>query len=248
MRRARNAVFGAHEVLKPGRYICLSVSDHGDGMNEATLKRATEPFFTTKGVGKGTGLGLSMVQGLAQQSGGMLTLKSQLGKGTTADIWLPAIEKDQTDQARSLPAAIARPVYAIEPLTVLAVDDDPLILMSTVDMLEDLGHKVFSVDSGREALQELARARFDLLVTDHAMPRMTGAQLVAEVQTRFPKVSIVLASGYADLPPGENVDVPRLSKPFSQTELAEALAQARGRLDENRVGCSPAHSSGLSNS
>ena len=243
-------VFGGHEVLKPGRYICLSVSDDGDGMNEATLKRATEPFFTTKGVGKGTGLGLSMVQGLAQQSGGTLTLKSQPGKGTTAEIWLPAIEPDQTGQARPLPAAIAQPVSATEPLTVLAVDDDPLILMSTVDMLEDLGHKVFSVDSGREALQELARARFDLLVTDHAMPRMTGAQLVAEVQARFPKVAIVLATGYADLPPGENVDVPRISKPFSQAELAEALARARRRPDENAPGRAPAHSSsaGLPNS
>ena len=110
-------------------------------------------------------------------------------------------------------------------------------------MLEDLGHKVFSVDSGREALQELARARFDLLVTDHAMPHMTGAQLVAEVQARFPKVAIVLATGYADLPPGENVDVPRISKPFSQAELAEALARARRRPDENAAGPAPAHSS-----
>ena len=99
-------------MLKPGRYVCLSVSDDGDGMNEATLKRATEPFFTTKGVGKGTGLGLSMVHGLAQQSGGTLTLKSQPGKGTTAEIWLPAIEPDQTGQARPLPAAIAQPVSA----------------------------------------------------------------------------------------------------------------------------------------
>ena len=240
---AREERVGGHEVLKPGRYVCLSVSDDGDGMNEATLKRATEPFFTTKGIGKGTGLGLSMVHGLAQQSGGTLTLKSQPGKGTTAEIWLPAIEPDQTGQARPLPAAIAQPVSATQPLTVLAVDDDPLILMSTVDMLEDLGHKVFSVDSGREALQELARARFDLLVTDHAMPRMTGAQLVAEVQVRFPKVAIVLATGYADLPPGENVNVPRISKPFSQAELAEALALARRRPDENAAGSAPVHSS-----
>jgi len=243
-------VFGAHEVLKPGKYICLSVSDDGEGMNEATLKRATEPFFTTKGVGKGTGLRLSMVQGLAQQSGGTLTLKSQPGQGTTAEVWLPAIEPDQTSQAKPLPAAIAQPVSVTEPLTVLAVDDDALILMSTVDMLEDLGHKVFSVDSGREALQELARRRFDLLVTDHAMPRMTGAPLVAEAQARFPKVAIVLATGYADLPPGENVDVPRLSKPFSQAELAEALARARRHLDENVAGRAPAHSpsTGLPNS
>ena len=110
-------------------------------------------------------------------------------------------------------------------------------------MLEDLGHRVFSVDSGREALQELARARFDLLVTDHAMPQMTGAQLVAEVKVRFPKVAIVLATGYADLPPGENVNVPRISKPFSQAELAEALALARRRPDENAAGSAPVHSS-----
>jgi signal transduction histidine kinase/CheY-like chemotaxis protein len=223
-------VVAGHDVLKPGRYICLSVCDDGDGMSEATLKRATEPFFTTKGVGKGTGLGLSMVQGLAQQSGGMLTLTSQVGKGTTIEIWLPAIESDQLAQAKRLPKAIAQPISAMEPLSVLAVDDDPLILMSTVDMLEDLGHKVLSVTSGREALQQLMRTKFDLLVTDHAMPRMTGAQLVAEVQARFPQIAIVLATGYADLPPGENVNVPRVSKPFSQAELAEALALARRRV------------------
>ena len=95
---------------------------------------------------------------------------------------------------------------------------------------------------GVRGLQELARVRFDVLVTDHAMPRMTGAQLVAEVRARFPRVAIVLATGYADLPPGENVDVPRISKPFSQAELAEALARARRRPNENAPGRAPAHS------
>ena len=110
---------------------------------------------------------------------------------------------------------------------VLAVDDDSLILMSTVDMLEDLGHTVVAVESGERALAELEKMKFDLLVTDHAMPRMTGAQLVTEVQSRFPGLPVILATGYAELPAGVQVDVTRLSKPFSQTDLAAALIKAK---------------------
>ena len=213
------------ERLKAGRYVCLSVTDAGEGMDEETLKRATEPFFTTKGVGKGTGLGLSMVQGLAEQSGGKLVLKSARGRGTTAEIWLPA-HHATTPLAADAPQQPAAPRAGAQ-LTILAVDDDSLILMSTVDMLEDLGHTVVAVESGERALAELEKMKFDLLVTDHAMPRMTGAQLVTEVQSRFPGLPVILATGYAELPAGVKVDVTRLSKPFSQTDLADALIKAK---------------------
>jgi len=209
---------------RPGRFVCLSVTDRGEGMDEATLKRATEPFFTTKGVGKGTGLGLSMVHGLAEQSGGTLVLKSTPGKGTTAEIWLPAHQP----ASAATPLEPARPAPgAGEPLTILAVDDDALILMSTVDMLEDLGHAVVAADGGERALAQLDGTKFDLLITDHAMPRMTGAQLVTEVRSRFPDMPVILATGYADLPAGLIADVMRLSKPFSQAELADALVRAK---------------------
>jgi CheY-like chemotaxis protein len=215
-----------HDRLAPGPYICLSVTDVGEGMDAETLKRATEPFFTTKGVGKGTGLGLSMVHGVAEQSGGTLILKSRPGQGTCAEIWLPALPP--SDAPEAVAAAAAPPVHPTRRLNVLVVDDDPLILMSTVDMLEDLGHQVVSASSGEKALEQLRVMPFDLMITDHAMPRMTGTQLVAEARATYPALPMVLASGYAELPDGTQVDVPRLSKPFSQAELAEAVAKATG--------------------
>ena len=105
----------------------------------------------------------------------------------------------------------------------LAVDDDPLILMNMVDMLEELGHSVVSASSGKTALVHLDSSRFDLMVTDHAMPHMSGAQLIKEAQSRFPGMAVMLATGYAELPPGTNPDLPRLSKPFSLEDLAKAL-------------------------
>jgi PAS domain S-box-containing protein len=210
--------------LNCGKYVRLSVADAGEGMDAETLARATEPFFTTKGVGKGTGLGLSMVHGLAEQSGGKLILTSSPGAGTTAEIWLPAVGVVTEPQPSEL-ASDPQIAPLAERLTILAVDDDPLIRMNVVDMLEDLGHVVVSAGSGREALERLGERKFNLLVTDHAMPQMTGAQLVAQARARCPDLAVILATGYADLPPGAQVDIPRLSKPFSQAELAAALAE-----------------------
>ncbi len=156
-------------------------------MDEATLKRATEPFFTTKGPGKGTGLGLSMVQGLAEQSGGKLGLSSRLGHGTTAEIWLPAGEKQASAGKADVPAVDKAQEYA--PLVVVAVDDDFLILHNTVAMLEDLGHTALPASSANEALEILRREpAVDLVITDHAMPQMTGAQLADAVHKEWPEL------------------------------------------------------------
>lgn len=218
-------VEAGHPKLAPGPYVCLSVRDTGEGMDEETLKRATEPFFTTKGVGKGTGLGLSMVHGIAEQSGGTLSLISSPGAGTSAEIWLPAAGAASA-VPRNVPGPSAEtdPARTTEPLVILAVDDDPLILMNIVEMLEDLGHGVTSVGSGRQALDLLGSGRFDLMVTDHAMPEMTGAQLISRARALCPDMAVILASGYAELPQDGSIDVPRLSKPFSQAQLAEAVA------------------------
>ena len=216
-----------HDSLKPGIYVFLSVADNGEGMDENTLKRATEPFFTTKGIGKGTGLGLSMVHGIAEQSGGALILQSAVDKGTTAYIWLPAFEphKDIEESSTKNEPSIS-PTKSSEPLRVLAVDDDALILMNIVDMLEDLGHTVVSATSGRQALDHLAQRRFDLMITDHAMPHLTGAQLIKEARAKYPLMAVLLATGYAELPPGAMVEAPRLSKPFSQSGLRDAISKA----------------------
>ena len=213
--------------LPAGRYVRLSVRDQGHGMDAVTLARATEPFFTTKGVGKGTGLGLSMVHGLAEQLGGRLQLESEPGAGTTASLWIPAAAGHDIVSLRSEPAPAPEAVS----LNILAVDDDALILVNTAAMLEDLGHRVTTAYSGREALAALARMeRVDLVVTDQAMPGMTGTQLVAEIRRERPGQPVLLATGYAELPEGEMSDIPRLNKPFLQAHLDQAIAAVmRGR-------------------
>jgi PAS domain S-box-containing protein len=207
--------------IPPGQYIRLSVADTGEGMDEDTLRKAAEPFFTTKGVGKGTGLGLSMVHGFAEQSGGKLLLHSKKGIGTTAELWLP-IARTSAQPAASAPAAAAK---RVRPLTVLAADDDALVLMNTVAMLEDLGHTVFEAYSAGEALEILRREdSIDLLVTDQAMPKMTGTELAKIVMKEWPDIPILLATGYADRVPGDDIGLPKLEKPFLQRDLADAIA------------------------
>jgi PAS domain S-box-containing protein len=215
-------------ALPPGAYACLSVSDTGAGMDANTLNHAVEPFFTTKGVGKGTGLGLPMVHGLAEQSGGRLRLESRLGEGATAEIWLPAaIGPTGAPERPARPALL--PDVPGRRLTILAVDDDDLVLMNTSAMLEDLGHAVLEAHSGVQALQIIKREPdIDLLVTDQAMPNMTGVQLAETAQGLRPGLAVVLATGYAELPAGADPSLGRLAKPFTQVELAEAVARAVG--------------------
>jgi CheY-like chemotaxis protein len=184
-----------------------------------------EPFFTTKGVGRGTGLGLSMIHGMTEQSGGRFVLKSRKGAGTTAEIWLPAAKpaKAADDAERSAKDNAPR----TRPLVVLAVDDDGLVLMNTTVMLQDMGHTVFEATSGNQALDILRRERsVDLVITDHAMPKMTGVQLASAIKAERPGIPIILATGYAELPPGVDTELPKLGKPFRQQELMQAVAAA----------------------
>ena len=205
----------------PRRLVCVTVSDEGEGMEPDTLARAAEPFFTTKGVGKGTGLGLSMVQGMAEQCGGHFTLESEPGKGTKARIWLPAAD----DAARvSSPPLAAVPRN--RPIRVLAVDDDPIVLLNTATVLADMGHSVLQAESGRAALALLAENEVDLLLTDYAMPLMSGGELIERARQTHTGLKVVVVSGYADVPEGAVLDVPRLAKPFTDAELAEAIAAA----------------------
>ena len=152
-----------------------------------------------------------------------LILKSAPRRGTTAEIWLPAAA---SDTARAAPAAPPRPQTAapVGTLSILAVDDDALIRMSTVEMLEDLGHTVVPAGSGREALELLGNASLRLVVTDYAMPHMTGAQFIAEARATHPALPVVLATGYAEMSL-DTVRATRLAKPFTQADLADALAR-----------------------
>ncbi|HLG85648.1 MAG TPA: response regulator [Alphaproteobacteria bacterium] len=218
----REAVTRSSQNLRPGDYVCLAVTDTGVGMDDATLKRAAEPFFTTKEVGKGTGLGLSMVYGLAAQSGGGARIFSQPRVGTTVELWLPVAERVPSEEQG--PAG----TLALEPdrrLSVLVVDDDADVLASTAAMLEDLGHTVLTAPSGAAALDIVrSGATLDLVITDHAMPGMTGVEVAEHIRQLRTNLPVILATGYADLPSDEDSRIPRLSKPYRQQELVPILA------------------------
>jgi nitrogen-specific signal transduction histidine kinase/CheY-like chemotaxis protein len=215
-------VAGDDGALDKGAYLVLAVADSGTGMDAETLKKAVDPFFSTKELGKGTGLGLSMIHGLAVQLNGALRLTSELGVGTIAELWLPA-----TERRPERPAEAERPVpQAASRLKILLVDDDALIAMSSVEMLEDLGHEVVEANSGAQALELISGQHFDLVITDYSMPGMTGAQLAQATRDIHPGLPIVLATGYADLPAGTDIDLPRLAKPYDQAQLAKEIAKA----------------------
>jgi signal transduction histidine kinase/CheY-like chemotaxis protein len=222
--RVDQAEAAAGVEIAAGSYVRLIVSDTGQGMNAETLKRATEPFFSTKELGKGTGLGLSMIHGLAVQLNGALRLESEPGRGTVAELWLPVTALAAEPQMPSAPTG--REVETPTRMMILVVDDDPLIAMSTVDMLEDLGHEVVGAQSGAQALEVLRKnGKFDLLITDFSMPKMTGVQLAKAVREMRPELPILLATGYAELPPGSDLDLPRIGKPYLQEQLAAEISK-----------------------
>jgi PAS domain S-box-containing protein len=205
-----------------GEYVCLSVTDTGSGMSAATLARATEPFFTTKGVGKGTGLGLPMVHGLAAQSGGHFALHSGEGTGTTAELWLPVAQAGI--EVGTIDAAAPPAAGSEHSLIVVAVDDDALVLAGTVAMLEDLGHVVLPASSARQALDLIeAEPNVAMVITDQVMPNMTGGELIARLCAAHPRIPVILATGFGELPDGVDATALRLAKPFDQDELADAI-------------------------
>jgi PAS domain S-box-containing protein len=218
-------------ALAPGAYVAIEISDSGTGMDATTLARATEPFFTTKGPGKGTGLGLSMVHGFVAQSGGVLRLRSRPGAGTTAELWLPRGVTDRaasgnfaTDINAKGPAVGDSQSQA--PLRILVVDDDSLVRMGTVAMVEELGHVVVAeAGSGAQALAVLRDAgSVDLLLTDQAMPGMTGQQLAEAARAMRPGLPVLLATGYAEQGAAGARNLPRLPKPYGLDDLATALS------------------------
>jgi CheY-like chemotaxis protein len=212
--------------LDSGQYVVLSVTDFGTGMDAATVAHAVEPFFTTKGVGKGTGLGLSMVQGLAEQSGGKLRISSEVNRGTVIEILLPATSAAPDAE----PGADASEPLAIDMSgqrgTILVVDDDELVLQSAVALLDDMGFSVIEAQSGVDALDALEHEpSVDLVLTDHAMPGMTGVQLAGTIARLWPELPVILATGYAQLEGDVPANVRRLAKPFRRVDLENAIAQ-----------------------
>jgi len=223
----------AADHLGSGAYLRLSMTDSGSGMDAATLARALEPFFTTKGVGKGTGLGLAMVHGLAVQSGGKFVLESTEGVGTTATLWLPVA----AGPSPTPPAAARAPAEAgpLSPLRILAVDDDPLVLAGTTSMLEHLGHSVLAASSAEEALAMFrTAAQVDLVLSDQVMPGMSGAHLVETLRKTHAALPMILASGFAEQPGSLHSSTVKLAKPFDMAQLAHAISQALRRTRDDQ--------------
>ncbi|MFN3581811.1 MAG: PAS domain S-box protein [Pseudomonas sp.] len=200
----------------------LEVADVGEGMDAETLARATEPFFTTKGVGKGTGLGLSMVHGIIEQLGGKLKIHSKVGEGTRVQLWLAACQDDaRPTDSTDRPASVI-PTAA---LRILAVDDDALVLTNTCALLEEIGHQAQRAESADAALAMLREQEFDLVITDHAMPGMTGSQLAEQLRIEYPLLPVILATGYAEITDSIRERFGVLTKPFDEQGLARVVAE-----------------------
>jgi len=185
-----------------------------------------------------------MVHGIAEQSGGWFDLRSREGEGTTAEVWLP-IAEHQVPANEQVEHPV-RPARMDQPLVVLAVDDDILVLTNTIAMLEDLGHTGLGASSGKEALDILRQGPVDLVVTDHAMPQMTGLQLADVIKQQWPELPVIIASGFAEIEPGDKLKLPKLSKPFNEAELAAEMRRVvqatrkSGRVLKFRAGAGPA--------
>ncbi len=164
-----------------------------------------------------------MVHGMMEQSNGRFVLKSEKGEGTVAELWIPIARETR---AESQATSVAKDGYeAVRPLVVLAVDDDGLVLMNTAMMLEELDTRCSRRRPGNKLLDILRREKaVDLVITDHAMPQMTGVQLATAIKDERPGLPIILATGYAELPPGSEIGLPKLAKPFRQQELSQAVS------------------------
>ncbi|WP_426024438.1 response regulator [Brevundimonas sp. PWP3-1b1] len=221
---ARLDASGRPDELPPGDYVVVSVSDTGSGMTDEVRARAFEPFFTTKEVGKGSGLGLSQVFGLAKQSGGGVSIDTEVDKGTTIRIFLPRADAAPTQEREASGELLAARDAG---MVVLVVDDDEAVRNVTAGYLSDLGYDVIEADSGGAALETLEHHdRIDAMLLDFAMPGMNGGELARELRVRRPGAPILFATGYADAEAltdvGEDMIV---RKPFTQAELARKLSR-----------------------
>jgi len=205
----------------------LSVTDTGTGIAPDVLEKVMEPFFTTKELGKGSGLGLSMVYGFAKQSNGAFRIRSEVGRGTTAELWLPRAPQGELAEAAP-PREDSRPLPARK-LRILLVDDHPEVRSTTAAVLEDIGHEVVEAPDGTEALQLLrhGECEYDVIISDYAMPHLSGTEFLRAARKVCPGVAALIITGYAeadtisDRPEGVEI----LLKPFTANMLETVLAR-----------------------
>jgi PAS domain S-box-containing protein len=206
-------------ALPAGRYVGVSVQDTGAGMSPEVVRRAIEPFFTTKEVGKGTGLGLSQAYGMVQQSGGDIEIRSTPGQGTTIALYFPALAQGSTAAAVAKGPAVEK---------VLVVDDQPDVLEVTSELFRSLGFEVLSANSGEDAVEVLRRTPdIHLLLSDVVMPGMSGIQLGHKAQELVPDIKVILASGYTNAAlnrdEGSLEGFQFLPKPYRMGDLVKKL-------------------------
>ena len=204
----------AHDI---DGHVAIDIEDSGTGMSDDILARAIEPFYSTKGVGAGTGLGLSMVHGVVSQLGGKLEITSEVNKGTMARMLLPQAEREVIKEDVSPPSSVLP-----SNLRVLLVDDDLLVRQATYEMLVEMGFSITVTDNASDALKILETQEIDLLITDHMMPKMTGAELVKLVFDRWPRVASLVVTGYGRFEELDGIAV--LAKPFRFDDLATTVA------------------------
>jgi CheY-like chemotaxis protein len=226
---------GRYPELKPGDYVMLAISDTGTGMTEEVKARVFEPFFSTKGVGQGTGLGLSTCYGIIKQSGGHISVYSELGRGTTFKIYLPQVGPQLAIPIQRLDS----PELPSGTETILLVEDDPALREMAATLLRRLGYTVLTAGNGVEALSvkhDRNNGHIDLLFTDVVMPHMSGKELADRVRAMYPHTRILFTSAYT-----ENAIVHQgvleqgvalLQKPFTPSALARKV---REELDKRNV-------------
>ncbi|MGZ8285758.1 MAG: response regulator [Allosphingosinicella sp.] len=233
--RNAEAAAGNPLGLPAGEYVVLAVSDDGSGIPADILEQVTEPFFTTKAVGKGTGLGLSMVYGFAHQSGGAIDIDSQVGEGTTVEIWLPRAPTPMVAEEEEV-APAPEAVSEGRSLRILLVDDHDAVRETTAGLLCDLGHEVETATDGPGLLRKLSAAPsdYDLIITDYAMPLLSGADVLKQAREIRPGMPGIIISGYAD-----SCSIARhghesavLTKPFTLDQMRNAIGAVSGTAHE----------------
>jgi signal transduction histidine kinase/ActR/RegA family two-component response regulator len=215
--------------IEPGRYVKISVTDTGVGMDKATQESIFDPFFTTKQMGRGTGLGLASVYGIIKNHGGFINVYSEKGHGTTFNIYLPASEKEVIEEKKSTEDILRGSE------TVLFVDDEDMIIEIAEELFEQLGYKVLTARSGREAIEtyEKNKERIDIVILDMVMPDMSGGETYDRMKDIDPKVKVLLFSGYSI--DGQATEILNrgcnrfIQKPFKMKELSQKLREV---LDE----------------